>query len=44
MVAGDIPVLYLDARWSRHLNREGLYLAAQTVEDRQKDQEKLTTA
>jgi plasmid segregation protein ParM len=43
-IAGDIPVLYLDARWSRHLNREGLYLAAQTVEDRQKDQEKLTTA
>ena len=25
-VAGDIPVLCLDSRYSRHLNREGLYL------------------
>ncbi|WP_446666065.1 hypothetical protein [Flexivirga sp. B27] len=31
-VAGDIPVLYLDARYSRHLNREGLYIAARHVE------------
>lgn len=30
-VAGSIPVLYLDASFSRHLNREGLYLAAQTA-------------
>ncbi len=30
--AGDIPVLYLDARYSRHLNREGLYIAARHVE------------
>ncbi|QWF85727.1 hypothetical protein HUW46_09207 [Amycolatopsis sp. CA-230715] len=30
--AGDIPVLYLDASYSRHLNREGLYLAARTAE------------
>lgn len=32
-VAGDIPVLYLDAAYSRHLNREGLYLAAKSVEE-----------
>lgn len=25
-----IPVLYLDSRYSRHLNREGLFIAAQT--------------
>lgn len=31
-VAGDIPVLYLDAAYSRHLNREGLYIAARAVE------------
>lgn len=31
-VAGDIPVLYLDAAYSRHLNREGLYIAARHVE------------
>lgn len=30
--AGSIPVLYLDAAYSRHLNREGLYLAAKAVE------------
>lgn len=30
--AGTIPVLYLDASYSRHLNREGLYLAARTAE------------
>ena len=30
--AGTIPVLYLDAAYSRHLNREGLYLAARAVE------------
>jgi plasmid segregation protein ParM len=30
--AGGIPVLYLDAAYSRHLNREGLYLAARAVE------------
>lgn len=29
--AGGIPVLYLDASYSRHLNREGLYLAANAV-------------
>ncbi|MEU7318335.1 hypothetical protein [Streptomyces sp. NPDC007083] len=32
--AGDVPVLYLDARYSRHLNREGLYIAARHVEER----------
>ena len=31
-IAGDIPVLYLDARYSRHLNREGLFIAARHVE------------
>lgn len=30
--AGDIPVLYLDSRYSRHLNREGLYIAARHTE------------
>ncbi|WP_026820004.1 hypothetical protein [Arthrobacter castelli] len=30
--AGDIPVLYLDSGYSRHLNREGLYIAARHVE------------
>ncbi|UJW28813.1 hypothetical protein L3Q67_26495 [Saccharothrix sp. AJ9571] len=30
-VAGDVPVLYLDAGYSRHLNREGLYIAARAV-------------
>ncbi|MER7798226.1 hypothetical protein [Microbacterium sp. NPDC096154] len=30
--AGDVPVLYLDARYSRHLNREGLFLAARAAE------------
>ncbi|MBL1115438.1 hypothetical protein JK364_24000 [Streptomyces sp. 110] len=30
--AGDVPVLYLDSSYSRHLNREGLYLAARYVE------------
>ncbi|WP_257478375.1 hypothetical protein [Acidipropionibacterium jensenii] len=29
--AGDIPVLYLDSRYSRHLNREGLYLMASAL-------------
>lgn len=28
------PVLYLDASYSRHLNREGLFIAAKTVEAR----------
>lgn len=28
-----IPVLYLDAAYSRHLNREGLYIAARHVEE-----------
>lgn len=32
-VAGDVPVLYLDARYSRHLNREGLFLAARAAEE-----------
>ncbi|WP_284982375.1 hypothetical protein [Arthrobacter sp. efr-133-TYG-118] len=31
-VAADIPVLYLDASYSRYLNREGLFLAARSVE------------
>jgi plasmid segregation protein ParM len=31
-VAGDVPVLYLDSSYSRHLNREGLYIAARHVE------------
>lgn len=30
--AGDVPVLYLDTSYSRHLNREGLYIAARHVE------------
>ncbi len=30
------PVLYLDATYSRHLNREGLYIAVETVEQRSK--------
>lgn len=30
------PVLYLDAQYSRHLNREGLFIAVKTVEERQK--------
>ncbi|QNE18123.1 hypothetical protein F1D05_09765 [Kribbella qitaiheensis] len=30
--AGDIPVLYLDSSYSRHLNREGMYIAARHVE------------
>ncbi|WP_394941183.1 hypothetical protein [Psychromicrobium sp. YIM B11713] len=33
-VAGSIPVLYLDASYSRHLNREGLYLAANAAQQR----------
>lgn len=32
--AGSIPVLYLDAAYSRHLNREGLYLAASSAYER----------
>lgn len=32
--AGGIPILYLDAGYSRHLNREGLYLAARTAEQK----------
>lgn len=32
--AGGIPVLYLDASFSRHLNREGLFIAARAVERR----------
>lgn len=35
-VAGSIPVLYLDASYSRFLNREGLYLAATLAADRGK--------
>ncbi|WP_029149840.1 hypothetical protein [Microbacterium indicum] len=31
--AGDVPVLYLDARYSRHLNREGLFLAAKAAQE-----------
>lgn len=31
-VAGEIPVLYLDSSYSRHLNREGMYIAARHVE------------
>ncbi|WP_221584747.1 hypothetical protein [Microbacterium sp. G2-8] len=31
--AGDVPVLYLDARYSRHLNREGLFLAVRAAEE-----------
>lgn len=31
--AGDVPVLYLDVRYSRHLNREGLFLAARAAEE-----------
>lgn len=32
--ARGIPVLYLDASYSRHLNREGLYLTARFARDR----------
>lgn len=31
---GSFPVLYLDAAYSRHLNREGLFIAASTLADR----------
>ena len=31
--AGEIPVLYLDSSYSRHLNREGLYIAARHVQE-----------
>src|SRR5699024_9203966 len=30
--AGRVPVLYLDSSYSRHLNREGLFIAARTIE------------
>lgn len=30
----SFPTLYLDSSYSRHLNREGLYIAAETVESR----------
>ena len=30
----SFPVLYLDASYSRHLNREGLFIAAEAVEQR----------
>lgn len=30
----SFPTLYLDSSYSRHLNREGLYIAAETVERR----------
>jgi len=33
--ASAFPVLYLDASYSRHLNREGLFIAAQTLAARQ---------
>lgn len=36
--AGGIPILYLDAGYSRHLNREGLYLAARTAEAKSAEQ------
>lgn len=32
---GAFPVLYLDASYSRHLNREGLFIAVKTVEAKQ---------
>ena len=31
-MAGDIPVLCLDSRYSRHLNRERLYLMASALQ------------
>ncbi|MFI9629236.1 hypothetical protein [Streptomyces sp. NPDC052042] len=34
-IAGDVPVLYLDASYSRHLNREGLYIAARAVAEQE---------
>lgn len=34
-MSDSIPVLYLDARYSRHLNREGLFVAAEAVERKQ---------
>lgn len=33
LVGDAFPVLYLDSSYSRHLNREGLFLAATMVED-----------
>lgn len=30
----SFPTLYLDSSYSRHLNREGLYIAAETIERR----------
>lgn len=40
-VSGGIPVLYLDATFSRHLNREGLYIAARSAEDAGKHVQKV---
>lgn len=36
--AGDIPVLYLGAAYSRHFNREGLFIAARTMQRRQEEE------
>jgi plasmid segregation protein ParM len=36
-----VPVLYLDARYSRHLNREGLLIAATMVEEQARAQEQV---
>lgn len=41
IVSAETPVLFLDARYSRHLNREGLYIAASQLAD-QADQAELT--
>lgn len=42
--AGSTPVLYLDTGYSRHLNREGLFLAATTAEENAKKGEHSTAA
>ncbi|NKY96590.1 hypothetical protein [Nocardiopsis alborubida] len=42
--AGSTPVLYLDSGYSRHLNREGLFLAATTAEENAKKGKHSTAA
>lgn len=40
-VGKSFPVLYLDARYSRHLNRQGLLIAAERIEAASKKTEKV---
>lgn len=37
---GAFPVLYLDASYSRHLNREGLFIAVKTIEAKAAEKKK----